>query len=208
MTSDNDDASLNDAGEQESDASAANNDAGDDDVGGATSYVIENTDPNTIRILLSTDNHLGYGERNEGRGDDSFAAFEEIMYIAQRFRVDFVLLSGDLFHDNRPSRRTMHKTMEILRRYCMGPNPVQIQVLPSSTSNDTANLQQNRFRNGTKNERVNYQDPNYSVQLPIFSIHGNHDDPSRDGAAGGGELLAALGMCVFFVSSFAVVLNC
>lgn len=83
-------------------------------------------------------------------------------------------LAGDLFHDNRPTRRTLHKTMEILRRYCMGPNPVRVQILSSS-------------------KPINYQDPNYAVQLPIFSIHGNHDDPSRD--AGSRELLAALGVC-------------
>lgn len=29
--------------------------------------------------------------------------------------------------------------------------------------------------------RVNYEDPNYSVGLPVFSIHGNHDDPAREG---------------------------
>ena len=29
---------------------------------------------------------------------------------------------------------------------------------------------------------ANYEDPNYNVALPVFSIHGNHDDPSRDGA--------------------------
>jgi double-strand break repair protein MRE11 len=25
---------------------------------------------------------------------------------------------------------------------------------------------------------VNYEDPNYNVCLPVFSIHGNHDDPT------------------------------
>lgn len=40
-----------------------------------------------------------------------------------------VLLAGDLFHDNKPTRRTLHKTMEILKRYTMGPDPVQIQIL-------------------------------------------------------------------------------
>lgn len=25
---------------------------------------------------------------------------------------------------------------------------------------------------------VNYQDPNINVAIPVFSIHGNHDDPS------------------------------
>lgn len=36
---------------------------------------------------------------------------------------------------------------------------------------------------------VNYEDPYVSVGLPIFSIHGNHDDPTREG---GIEALAAL----------------
>ena len=25
---------------------------------------------------------------------------------------------------------------------------------------------------------VNYEDPNYNVAMPVFSIHGNHDDPA------------------------------
>lgn len=24
---------------------------------------------------------------------------------------------------------------------------------------------------------VNYEDPNYNVSIPVFTIHGNHDDP-------------------------------
>jgi double-strand break repair protein MRE11 len=111
-------------------------------------------------------------------GMDSFAAFEEVLYLAKQFRCDMVLIAGDLFHDNRPSRRTLYITMEIIRRYCMGPDPVRIQIVSDQAQN---------FRNvsGT----VNYQDDNYSVDLPIFSIHGNHDDPTRDSH---GELLAAL----------------
>jgi double-strand break repair protein MRE11 len=50
---------------------------------------------------------------------DSFAAFEEVLYLSKKFKCDMVLIAGDLFHDNRPSRRTLHKTMEIIRRYCM-----------------------------------------------------------------------------------------
>lgn len=26
--------------------------------------------------------------------------------------------------------------------------------------------------------RVNYEDPNYNVALPVLTIHGNHDDPA------------------------------
>jgi Calcineurin-like phosphoesterase len=145
-----------------------------------------NDDPDTCRILLSTDNHLGYNERDSIRGMDSFAAFEEVLYLAQLYHVDFVLLAGDVFHENRPSRRTVYTTLEILRRYCMGPNPIKVQII--------SNLDETKTSLRSINGTVNYLDPNYSVHLPIFAIHGNHDDPSRD--QGGGELLAALGMYV------------
>jgi hypothetical protein len=41
------------------------------------------------------------------QGLDSFAAFEEILGLARQHKVDMVLLSGDLFHQNKPSRNTM-----------------------------------------------------------------------------------------------------
>lgn len=28
---------------------------------------------------------------------------------------------------------------------------------------------------------VNYEDPDINVSIPVFSIHGNHDDPSGVG---------------------------
>jgi len=40
--------------------------------------------------------------------------------------------------------------------------------------------------------RVNFEDPHYNIDLPIFCIHGNHDDPSREGPTG--DVLAALDM--------------
>jgi double-strand break repair protein MRE11 len=110
-------------------------------------------------------------------GLDSFAAFEEVLYLAKRFSCDLVLIAGDLFHDNRPSRRTLHKTMEILRNYCLGPGSVKIQILsdPATTLSSSQ-------------KTVNYLSEYHAVDLPVFAIHGNHDDPTRDG----GELLAAL----------------
>mmetsp|Transcript_27398 Transcript_27398/g.60852 ORF Transcript_27398/g.60852 Transcript_27398/m.60852 type:complete len:822 (+) Transcript_27398:187-2652(+) len=138
----------------------------------------DDVDDDTLRVMVSTDNHLGYAEKDPVRGLDSFAAFEEVLYLAKRFKCDMVLLAGDLFHDNKPSRRTLHKTMAIVRRYCMGPDPVQIQVVSDQKAD---------FRN--VNDAVNYEDEFYSIDLPIFSIHGNHDDPTRDG---GTEMLAAL----------------
>lgn len=73
---------------------------------------IEDPDQDTIRIMLSTDNHLGYAENDTVRGNDSFAALEEVLYLAKFYCCDLVLLAGDLFHDNRPTRRTLYKTSE------------------------------------------------------------------------------------------------
>ena len=41
------------------------------------------------------------------RKDDSFVSFEEVMQKAVEMDVDMVLLGGDLFHDNKPSRATV-----------------------------------------------------------------------------------------------------
>lgn len=50
-------------------------------------------------------------------------------------QVDFVLLGGDLFHENKPSRATLVRTIEILRKYCMSDKPVQFQVVSDQTIN-------------------------------------------------------------------------
>ncbi|OWZ18927.1 Double-strand break repair protein [Phytophthora megakarya] len=136
----------------------------------------------TLRVLLSTDNHLGYAEKDPIRGNDSFRSFREILQLAQRERVDLLLLGGDLFHDNKPSRRTMYETMRLLRNHCMGDGAVNFQVVSDQSIN---------FPNFGV---VNFEDPNYNVELPIFSIHGNHDDPAREGGGDATQSLAALDM--------------
>ena len=75
--------------------------------------ILDDPDSDTLRILLSTDNHLGYAENDNVRGNDSFAALEEVLFLAKEYRADMVLLAGDLFHENRPSRRTLYKTSEL-----------------------------------------------------------------------------------------------
>jgi double-strand break repair protein MRE11 len=76
-----------------------------------------------------------------------------------------ILLGGDLFHDNKPSRNTMHKTLRLLREYCMGSRPCALEILSDQSEN---------FPTGI----VNFEDENYNIAYPIFTIHGNHDDPA------------------------------
>ncbi|OEL37655.1 Double-strand break repair protein MRE11 [Dichanthelium oligosanthes] len=120
-----------------------------------------------MRILVATDCHLGYLEKDEVRRFDSFDTFEEICSLAEKNKVDFLLLGGDLFHEDKPSNSTLVKAIEILRCYCMNNRRVQFQVI----SDQAASLQ-NRFA------QVNYEDPSYNIGLPVFAIHGNRDGPT------------------------------
>ncbi|KAK6779428.1 hypothetical protein RDI58_021612 [Solanum bulbocastanum] len=103
------------------------------------------------------------------------------------FKVDFVLLGGDLFHENKPSRATLVKAIEILRRYCLNDQPVQFQVVSDQTVN-FANL----FGH------VNYEDPHFNVGLPVFSIHGNHDDPAGVDNLSAVDILSACNLVNYF----------
>ncbi|CAD2084502.1 double-strand break repair protein MRE11, putative [Plasmodium vinckei brucechwatti] len=80
--------------------------------------VLSSNDPNTLKILLCTDNHLGYKENNPIQKKDTFNTFEEILFIAKKLNVDMILNSGDLFHKNKVSEYTLFKTMSIIRKYC------------------------------------------------------------------------------------------
>ena len=50
-------------------------------------------------------------------------------------QVDFILLGGDLFHENKPSRMVLHRTMELLRHYCMGSRPCPIEFRSDQSVN-------------------------------------------------------------------------
>ena len=52
-----------------------------------TEPVDNDVDEDTVRIMVSTDNHLGFEEKDPIRGNDSFAAFEEVLSIAKRTKV-------------------------------------------------------------------------------------------------------------------------
>ncbi|KAI0057313.1 DNA repair exonuclease [Artomyces pyxidatus] len=129
----------------------------------------------TIRILLATDNHIGFLERDPIRGQDSINTFKEILQLAVKHEVDFILLGGDLFHENRPSRDCLYQVMGLLREFTLGDRPVPIQLLSSADEGKAASF---------SFPAINYEDTNLNVGIPVFSIHGNHDDPQGAGPEG------------------------
>lgn len=84
-------------------------------------------DPDVFRILVATDIHLGYAEKDAEIAEDSFRNFEYVLRKAREMEVDFLLLGGDLFHENKPSKATMHRCMTLLRTYCFGDKPVSVR---------------------------------------------------------------------------------
>ncbi|CAI4220134.1 unnamed protein product [Parascedosporium putredinis] len=146
------------------------------------------TDPaDTIRILVATDNHVGYEERDPIRKDDSWKTFDEIMNLARTQDVDMVLLGGDLFHDNKPSRKSMYQVMRSLRKNCLGPRPCELEFLSDASDNFEGAF-----------NHVNYEDPDINISIPVFSIHGNHDDPSGEGHFCSLDLLQVAGLVNYF----------
>ena len=148
-------------------------------------------DRNTFRILVATDNHLGSFEKAPLRRDDSFVTFEEILATAVQEKVDLLLLCGDLFDENKPSHATLHRTMNLLRKYCLGSRSVDFQLVSDP---------RNSLSNGDFGV-ANFQDANLNVSLPVFAIHGNHDDPVGEHALSALDLLSSAGLINYFGKS-------
>ncbi|KAE8357044.1 Mre11 DNA-binding presumed domain-containing protein [Aspergillus coremiiformis] len=144
-------------------------------------------DAETIRVLVSTDNHVGYNERDPIRGDDSWKSFHEVMCLARERDVDMVLLAGDLFHENKPSRKSIYQVMRSIRMNCLGDKPCELEMLSDASENF-----QGAFNH------VNYEDLDINVAIPIFSIHGNHDDPSGEGHLAALDLLQVSGLLNYY----------
>ncbi|EFJ52429.1 hypothetical protein VOLCADRAFT_55838, partial [Volvox carteri f. nagariensis] len=138
-----------------------------------------------LRILISTDNHLGVWEKDETRRDDSFRTFEEVLQLAVEKRVDTVLLGGDLFHENKPSRSTLVKAIQLLSKYCLNDRPIRFRILSDQSVN---------FVSG----RVNFENPNLNIGLPVFTIHGNHDDPAGQDSLSAVDILSQTGLVNYF----------
>ncbi|KAL3068418.1 hypothetical protein niasHT_030709 [Heterodera trifolii] len=124
-----------------------------------------------VRLLIASDIHAGFAENKEHISNDSFETFREVLKIGVDSKVDFVLLGGDLFHENHPSRETQLKVVRLLRKHCFREGRLGLEFV----SDPTVNFQHSNF------PVANYLDENLHVNMPIFTIHGNHDDLSGKG---------------------------
>jgi double-strand break repair protein MRE11 len=68
-------------------------------------------------------------EHDPIRGQDSINTFREILRLAVKEDVDFILLGGDLFHENKPSRECLYQVAALLREYTLGDKSVQVELL-------------------------------------------------------------------------------
>ena len=98
-----------------------------------------------------------------------------------------VLLTGNLFYDNKPSRLSMQRAIETLRNHCLGDGEVAIDLV-----SDQASSLHGRYGH------VNFEDPNFNVQLPVFAIHGDRDDPGGEGSLSSLDVLASANLVNYF----------
>jgi double-strand break repair protein MRE11 len=109
------------------------------------------------------------------------------MCLAKEHDVDLVLHAGDLFHENKPSRKSMYQVMKSLRLNCLGEKPCELEMLSDASENF-----------GGMFDHVNYEDEDINIAIPVFAIHGNHDDPSGEGSFSPLDLLQASGFVNYF----------
>lgn len=128
-------------------------------------------------MLVTTDNHVGYNEGDHVRGEDAANTFDEIMQIAKNRNVDFVLQAGDLFHHNKPSKRSIFRVLEALKKNVLGDKPIEFETLSLGDMKE-----------------VNHEDPNINVAIPVFGISGNHDDSGGTNMLSMNDILESSGL--------------
>jgi double-strand break repair protein MRE11 len=109
------------------------------------------------------------------------------MCLAKEHDVDMVLHAGDLFHENKPSRKSLYHVMRSIRQNCLGEKPCELEMLSDASENF-----------GGIFDHVNYEDEDINIAIPVFAIHGNHDDPSGEGSFSPLDLLQASGLVNYF----------
>ncbi|MFX1316985.1 MAG: exonuclease SbcCD subunit D [Promethearchaeota archaeon] len=77
-----------------------------------------NTPQTSFKFIHASDIHLGCHQyRNEYRSDDFIRAFQEILQLAISYRVDFILLGGDVFTSLEMLPGKLNKIVNILKDF-------------------------------------------------------------------------------------------
>lgn len=88
-----------------------------------------------------------------------------------------MLLGGDLFNDNKPTPSTLNKATSLLNKYCLGSGDINFTHHPTEKSPLVVLF---LLFIPLTTRPVNYEDENLNIALPVFVIHGNHDDPTHE----------------------------
>ena len=83
----------------------------------------------------------------------------------------------------------MIRVTELLRKYCYGANKVKFELVSDQKTN---------FSHTQSFPYVNFEEEHINVSLPVFSIHGNHDDPTGKNPVCQLEVLSASGLINYF----------
>jgi DNA repair exonuclease SbcCD nuclease subunit len=75
---------------------------------------------------------------------------------------------------------------------------MRLPECPPGTSLPRSHIASSVFACPLPPRHVNYQDPNLNVGLPIFTIHGNHDDPSGAENLSAVDILSSCGLVNYF----------
>lgn len=82
-----------------------------------------------FKIIVVIDIYFGYGEKDVIRGNDFLVIFEEILENVKKYEVDFILLGGDFFYENKLFRRIMYGCILLFRKFCFGDKLVLFEYL-------------------------------------------------------------------------------
>lgn len=138
----------------------------------------------------------GVHEKDDVRKDDSFASFEEMLGLAGTHAADAVLLGGDLFHENKPSREAVVRAMGALSAACLvGEGEAEGAAAGAGVRFHVISPDPGA---GLAAGAPNFTAPGHRVRLPVFSIHGNHDDPVGPGLLSAVDVLSSAGLVNYF----------
>ena len=150
-------------------------------------------DDDTFRIMLATDIHLGHQIDHPIRHMDTFVTFDEILSLTKSHNSDFLLLGGDLYDRNEPGPKAHAETCRILEKYVFGLKKPQFELIspPDVAFGSLAACIDDIDRPNWLLDWVN-------IELPVLSVHGNHDNPNGRFSSSPIDLLATLGLLSHF----------